>query len=144
MQDDTDMDEDFQFLQPLDLITKDVYELQKIIKEKKEKLQKDKPRGKDKVNADHVRDHEQEPIKEREREKQQREKERERDRERIEKNKEKEKRKEKEKPHKDLMDLKLSGEKETTRCEENGKAGGNTFPFQLTCYSYDHYRCRIF
>ncbi|PHU01596.1 hypothetical protein BC332_31383 [Capsicum chinense] len=25
--DDTDMDEDFQFLQPIDLITKDVYEL---------------------------------------------------------------------------------------------------------------------
>ncbi|KAF3675762.1 hypothetical protein FXO38_04631 [Capsicum annuum] len=35
--DDTDMDEDFQFLQPIDLITKDVYELHKIIKEKKKK-----------------------------------------------------------------------------------------------------------
>ncbi|PHT66899.1 hypothetical protein T459_31324 [Capsicum annuum] len=35
--DDTDMDEDFQFLQPIDLITTDVYELHKIIKEKKRK-----------------------------------------------------------------------------------------------------------
>lgn len=44
--DDTDMDEDFQFLQPIDLITKDVYELHKIIKEKNEKLRKEKHRGK--------------------------------------------------------------------------------------------------
>ncbi|WMV47131.1 hypothetical protein MTR67_040516, partial [Solanum verrucosum] len=69
MQDDTNMDED----KPLDLITKNVYELQKIIKYKKQKLQKDKPRRKDKVNADHK----QEPTRERETEKQQKEKERE-------------------------------------------------------------------
>ncbi|KAL3359066.1 hypothetical protein AABB24_015900, partial [Solanum stoloniferum] len=67
--DDTNMDED----KPLDLITKNVYELQKIIKYKKQKLQKDKPRRKDKVNADHK----QEPARERETEKQQKEKERE-------------------------------------------------------------------
>ncbi|XP_060173389.1 WD40 repeat-containing protein HOS15-like isoform X1 [Lycium barbarum] len=121
--DDTDMDEDFQFLQPLDLITKDVYELQKIIKEKKEKLQKDKPRRKDKANADHERDHERESAREREKEKQQKQKERERDRERSEKNKEKEKRKDREKPREDIMDVKLSGEKEAARREENGKAG---------------------
>ncbi|KAH0739702.1 hypothetical protein KY290_038407 [Solanum tuberosum] len=74
MQDDTNMDED----EPLDLITKNVYELQKIIKYKKQKLQKDKPRRKDKVNADRK----QEPARERETEKQQKEKEREQDRER--------------------------------------------------------------
>ncbi|XP_049399060.1 WD40 repeat-containing protein HOS15-like [Solanum stenotomum] len=75
--DDTDMDEDFKLLEPLDLITKDVDELRKIIKEKKEKVQKDKPRQKDKANADHKR----EPTREREMEKQQKEKEPEQDRE---------------------------------------------------------------
>ncbi|MCD7470778.1 hypothetical protein HAX54_010888 [Datura stramonium] len=121
--DDTDRDEDFQFLQPLDLITKDVYELKKIIKEKKEKLQKDKPRRKDKANTDRERDREREPAREREKEKQQKEKERERDRGRSEKNKEKEKRKDKDKPREDIMDSKLSGEKEAARHEENRKAG---------------------
>uniref|UniRef100_M1C8I2 WD-40 repeat protein family n=1 Tax=Solanum tuberosum TaxID=4113 RepID=M1C8I2_SOLTU len=57
----TNMDEDLQFVEPLDLITKNVYELQKIIKEKKQKLQKNKTRRKDKVNVDHK----QEPARER-------------------------------------------------------------------------------
>ena len=34
------MDEDFSFLQPSDLITKDVYELRQIIKERKKNQQK--------------------------------------------------------------------------------------------------------
>ena len=46
MQDDTDMDEDFKLLEPMDLITKSVDELRKIIKEKNEKAQKKKLRGK--------------------------------------------------------------------------------------------------
>ncbi|PHU01231.1 hypothetical protein BC332_31018 [Capsicum chinense] len=210
--DDTNMDEDFQFLQPFDLITKNVDELQKIIKDKKEKLQKDKPTQNDKANADHERDHEREPAREREKEKQQKEKEREparerekekqhkekereparerekekqqkekereparerekekqhkekereparerekekqqkgkeleRNRERSEKNKEIEKRKEKEKPREDIMDSEPSGGKEAAEREENRKAGGNTFPLQLICYSYELYRCRIF
>ena len=36
MQTETDMDEDFKFLQPLDLITKNEYELQNIINEKRD------------------------------------------------------------------------------------------------------------
>ncbi|PAL61721.1 hypothetical protein CEJ83_21175, partial [Acinetobacter baumannii] len=36
-QSDVDMDEDFSFLQPMDLITKDVCELRQMVKEKKEK-----------------------------------------------------------------------------------------------------------
>jgi len=63
MQDDTDMDEDFRFLEPLDLITKNVSELQQMIKEKKEKVQKDK------ANADNELDHEREPARDREKEK---------------------------------------------------------------------------
>nr|XP_004252824.1 WD40 repeat-containing protein HOS15-like [Solanum lycopersicum] len=64
--DDTDMNEDFKLLEPLDLITKDVDELRKIIKEKKEKVQKGK------VNADHKR----EPTRNSEMEKQQKDRER--------------------------------------------------------------------
>ncbi|KAK6773123.1 hypothetical protein RDI58_028361 [Solanum bulbocastanum] len=63
MQDDTDMDEDFRFLEPLDLITKNVSELQQMIKEKKEKVQKDK------ANADNELDHEREPARDMEKEK---------------------------------------------------------------------------
>ena len=37
MQDDTDMNEDFKLLEPMDLITKSVDELRKIIKEKQHK-----------------------------------------------------------------------------------------------------------
>ncbi|KAH6800412.1 WD-40 repeat family protein [Perilla frutescens var. hirtella] len=55
--DDLDMDDDFQFLHPLDLITKDVDELQRIIKEKKESIQKDKSKGKEKENIENGREH---------------------------------------------------------------------------------------
>lgn len=47
---DADVDDDFSFLQPLDLITKDAYELQRIVKEKKENLQKDKSETNEKDN----------------------------------------------------------------------------------------------
>ena len=41
------MDEDLSFLDPLDLITKDVYELRKIVREKKKFLQKDRELNKE-------------------------------------------------------------------------------------------------
>ncbi|CAM8986636.1 hypothetical protein QQ045_006216 [Rhodiola kirilowii] len=44
---ETDVDEDFLFLQPLDIITKNVEELRQIIKEKKKNLQKEKEREKE-------------------------------------------------------------------------------------------------
>ena len=43
------MDDGFSLLQPLDLITKDIYELQKIIKEKKRSIEDDKHKERDKV-----------------------------------------------------------------------------------------------
>lgn len=46
---DTDLDDGFSLLQPLDLITKDIYELQKIIKEKKRSIEDDKHKERDKV-----------------------------------------------------------------------------------------------
>ncbi|CAJ1929442.1 unnamed protein product [Sphenostylis stenocarpa] len=39
---DVDLDEDFSFLQPLDLITKDVHELGKMVNERRKKLKKDR------------------------------------------------------------------------------------------------------
>ncbi|TMW92845.1 hypothetical protein EJD97_012486 [Solanum chilense] len=61
--DDTNMDEDFRFVEPFDLITKSVSELQQMIKEEKEKVRKDK------ANADNERDHEREPARDSEKEK---------------------------------------------------------------------------
>ena len=109
------MDEDFQFLQPLDLITKDVHELQKIIKEKKENLQRDKPNEKEKDDLENGQEHEHEPSKEREKEKQQKEKEQER--EKIDKDREREKGKEKEKVHEDLTDTKMVVDTTGTKME---------------------------
>ncbi|KAJ7952800.1 F-box-like/WD repeat-containing protein [Quillaja saponaria] len=45
---DTDLDEDFSFLQPLDLITKDIHELRQMIVERKKNLRKDKVKDFDK------------------------------------------------------------------------------------------------
>jgi len=41
-QSDMNLDEDFSFLQPLDLITKDVHELGKMVNKKRKKLHKDR------------------------------------------------------------------------------------------------------
>ncbi|KAH8508558.1 hypothetical protein H0E87_010610 [Populus deltoides] len=97
---DADVDEDFSFLQPLDLITKDVNELQQIIKEKKKNLhkdrekekekEKDKDRDKDK-DKEFEREHERECARVREKERHEREKEKEKDRERLESEKERDK-----------------------------------------------------
>ncbi|KAL9172326.1 hypothetical protein ABFS82_03G038400 [Erythranthe guttata] len=134
--DDLDTDEDFQFLHPLDLITKDVVELRKIIKDKKENIQKDKGKGKEKeiiVNGrEHDRsvamDKDKELAREKENERQQREKEKERDRERIEKEKERErdrerieKEKERERIEKEKERDRERAEKEKEKEKEKGK-----------------------
>lgn len=132
--DDVDVDEDFQFLHPLDLITKDVDELRRIIKEKKEIAQKDKSKGKEKENIENGREHDRgltmekdkEPAREKENEKQPRDKEKERDRERTDKEKDKAKGKEKEKgkPFEDVNDVNNTGDEINGRIEENGTDGG--------------------
>ncbi|TKY70620.1 F-box/WD repeat-containing protein TBL1XR1 [Spatholobus suberectus] len=80
---DADPDEDFSFLQPLDLITKDVHELRKMVNERRKKLQKDR-------NEESEKEHEggQGWIKEKERH--EREKECEKDGEKAENLKEQE------------------------------------------------------
>ncbi|XP_024020657.1 WD40 repeat-containing protein HOS15 isoform X1 [Morus notabilis] len=85
-QSDTDLEEDFSFIQPVDLITKDVYQLRQMIKEKRRILQKDKDKDKE---ID--KEHEGERGRVREKERHEREKEREKDRERTEKDKQQEK-----------------------------------------------------
>jgi transducin (beta)-like 1 len=69
------VDEDFSFLQPLDLITKNVHELRQMVSEKRKKLQKER-------NKELEKEHEAERGRTREKERHQREKEVEKDRER--------------------------------------------------------------
>ncbi|KAG0464411.1 hypothetical protein HPP92_020480 [Vanilla planifolia] len=93
-----DGDDDFSFLQPLDLITKDVNELQRIIKEKQDKLQKERSAEKERRDKD--------------REKQEKDK--------LEKDKEQEREKDKEKQHKDHKD------KDVVELHEDNKPKGKS------------------
>jgi transducin (beta)-like 1 len=134
---DADMDDDFSFLQPLDLITKDPYELQKIIKAKKENLQKDRVEENEKHNELN-QENERVNALEREKEKKGREQEQEQDKERIEKEKEKEKERErekgkdKEKPLQDHINREKCEDKVIVEHEENGTLGGDChLPFLL-------------
>ncbi|KAL6572481.1 hypothetical protein OROMI_013439 [Orobanche minor] len=146
--DNLDTDEDFQFLHPLDLITKDVDELRKIIKEKKEKFQKDKFKGNERENIENGREHDQGSVMEKDKEiarikdneKQQREKEKERDIDRMEKGKEKEKSKRKEKPE-DVGGVNHSGDEINNSLEENGTGGGPE-PMDI-CTSLSSLPCEI-
>ncbi|KAI8559285.1 hypothetical protein RHMOL_Rhmol04G0159900 [Rhododendron molle] len=124
------MEDDFSFLQPLDLITNDVlkfitndvYELRKIIKEKKENLKQDRQRDFEKDTNERNREHEREHAHTKEKEKPQREKEREQDRGSVEKHKEQEG-KGKEKPLEEHIDSK-QGDKVIIRHEESGQNEG--------------------
>ncbi|KAG1368606.1 putative Isoflavone 2'-hydroxylase [Cocos nucifera] len=112
-----DVDDDFSLLQPLDLITKDVNELQQIIREKKkEKLLKECDKDKDK-DKEYIQEHERQLGGEWERERQDRDKEQERDKEKMERDKEQER--EKEKQH--------AERKDKARLDENGGSGGRLF-----------------
>nr|CAD1819467.1 unnamed protein product [Ananas comosus var. bracteatus] len=104
---DIDVDEEFSLLQPLDLITKDVNELQEIIRERKRK------------KYQHEQDKDKEKDRERtlggEKEKERHDRDQERDKEKMEKDKEQEKDREKDKQH---------GErKDKARLDENGAGG---------------------
>ncbi|KAH9712147.1 WD40 repeat-containing protein HOS15 [Citrus sinensis] len=114
------MDEDFSFLQPMDLITKDVCELRQMVKEKKKNLNGDR----DKEN-DVDRGHEIEHGRVKEKERLDREKERERDKERVENEKEPEKQHE---SHPDKEMLTVQEEKVNSKPEENGVLQGEKGP----------------
>ncbi|KAF3446592.1 hypothetical protein FNV43_RR11772 [Rhamnella rubrinervis] len=122
---DGDMeDDDFSFLQPLDLITKDASELQKIIKEKKENLQKDRVETNEKSN-ECKQDNEPEHAQEREEEeKKGRENEQEYDKEMANKDREQELGKDKEFAHPDHNVMENSDDKVIGKHEEIGDYGG--------------------
>lgn len=120
------MDEDFSFLQPLDLITKDVHELRQIIRDKRRNLQRDREKDRDKEP-----DREIEGDRGRVREKEKHEKEkdrenREKEREKVKKEKEKEREKQSE-DHADREMVMDQEEKDTVKNEENVLPGGKLF-----------------
>ncbi|XP_070672148.1 WD40 repeat-containing protein HOS15 isoform X2 [Malus domestica] len=124
---DADLDEDFSFLQPLDLITKDVNQLGQMIKEKRKNAQKDKYKDKEHESyekkdkdKEHEKEHEGERAQVREKERKEREKDFEKDRERIEKNKEREKQLE---DHNDRDVVRDQEDKVNVKHEENGASG---------------------
>lgn len=117
---DVDMDEDFSFLQPMDLITKDVCELRQMVKEKKKNLNGDRDKEND---VDRGPEIEHGRVKEKER--LDREKERERDKERVENEKEPEKQHE---SHPDKEMLTVQEEKVNSKPEENGVLRGEKGP----------------
>ncbi|KAM0034914.1 putative transcription factor WD40-like family [Helianthus debilis subsp. tardiflorus] len=122
---DSDVDEDFSFIQPIDLITKNVYELQQMIKEKKQNVQKTKNREKNRDNREHEQEHSREKDKEHFREKEiEREKERLHVRERekkveIERDKEQEKEKQIRDKERELEKEKNEREKDKVKQKEN-------------------------
>ena len=110
------MDEDFSFLQPLDLITKDVHELRQIINERRRKLQKD-------ANKDSEKEHEGERGRAREKERHEREKDCEKDRSKVENNKEREQQHENQTDR--VMDTDQEDKVTNVKHEGNGALGGN-------------------
>ncbi|KAL6277581.1 hypothetical protein ACE6H2_021182 [Prunus campanulata] len=122
---DADLDEDFSLINPLDLITKDLYQLRQMIKEKRKNLQKDRDKDKErescqKKDKELEKEHEGERARVKEKERQEREKEFEKDRERVEKNKEQEKQHE---DHNDRDMVTDQEEKINVKHEENGTSG---------------------
>ncbi|XP_065873556.1 WD40 repeat-containing protein HOS15 isoform X2 [Euphorbia lathyris] len=123
---DGDVDEDFSFLQPLDLITKDVYELRQIIKDRRKNSHKDRDKDKEKEkekekDKELEKEHEKERSRVREKDRHEREKDSEKDRERVEKEKERAKQ------HADNTDREMVAEqvdKNNVKHDENGISGG--------------------
>ncbi|KAJ7958216.1 F-box-like/WD repeat-containing protein [Quillaja saponaria] len=118
-----DIDDDFSFLQPLDLITKDAYELQKIVKAKKENLNQDRLEANKKIDhlsQENSREHPQEV----EKEKKGSDKEQIQDTEQMGKESEGEKDKEKEEKHQDRNDMEKFEDKTIVEHIENESHGG--------------------
>lgn len=109
-----DVDDDFSFLQPLDLITKDVHELRRMIREKKKSQQKS-------TEKELVKEHDREIGPSIEREKQNREKEPEKDRDRIGMDKQRENQHEVHAGREMVTDQE---DKANGKHEENGISGG--------------------
>ncbi|KAL2333481.1 hypothetical protein Fmac_014694 [Flemingia macrophylla] len=108
---DADLEEDFSFLQPLDLITKDVHELRQMISERRKKLQKERKK-------EFEKEHEGERVRAREKERREREKEVEKDRREREKEVEKDRREREKEVEKDRRERDKEVEKDRREKEK--------------------------
>ncbi|WOK91651.1 F-box-like/WD repeat-containing protein TBL1XR1 isoform X2 [Canna indica] len=118
---DVDADGDFSFLQPLDLITKDVNELQQIIKaKKKENFQKESDKEKIKDNA-HAQEREQQVEGQRVRERQDRDGDEEKDKDMMDVDNEQMRQKEKDEKEKEKQ---LAESKDKAKLDEHEASKG--------------------
>ncbi|KOM32377.1 hypothetical protein LR48_Vigan01g193300 [Vigna angularis] len=111
MEANLNLEEDFSFLQPLDIITKDVHELRQIISERRKKLQKERKKEIEK-------EHEGERVRAREKERREREKEVERDRREREKEVERDRREREKELEKERREKEKEVEKERREREK--------------------------
>ncbi|EES11818.1 WD40 repeat-containing protein HOS15 isoform X1 [Sorghum bicolor] len=125
---DDEVERDFALLEPLEIITKDVEELQQIVKKRKlerSQTEHEKDKGKEKERNE---EHERRPVGERERERHDKEKEQVREKDRSEKDKdhdkEKEKEKERERQHAERIDK--------VKHEDDSLAGGGPTPMDVS------------
>uniref|UniRef100_A0A0E0DB39 LisH domain-containing protein n=1 Tax=Oryza meridionalis TaxID=40149 RepID=A0A0E0DB39_9ORYZ len=124
---DEDLAKDFALLEPLEIITKNVEELQQIVKKRKrEKTQsdRDKDKGKEK---ERLEEHERRPGGERERERHDQEKELEKEKDRAERDRDQDK--EKEKLHTERIDK--------VKAEEDSLAGGGPTPMDVSTTAHE-------
>uniref|UniRef100_A0A0D3GPW0 LisH domain-containing protein n=1 Tax=Oryza barthii TaxID=65489 RepID=A0A0D3GPW0_9ORYZ len=124
---DEDLAKDFALLEPLEIITKNVEELQQIVKKRKrEKTQsdRDKDKGKEK---ERMEEHERRPGGERERERHDQEKELEKEKDRAERDRDQDK--EKEKLHTERIDR--------VKAEEDSLAGGGPTPMDVSTTAHE-------
>ncbi|RZB57209.1 WD40 repeat-containing protein HOS15 [Glycine soja] len=108
---DADLEEDFSFLQPLDLITKDVHELRQMISERRKKLQKERKK-------EFEKEHEGERVRVREKDRREREKEVEKDRRERDKEVEKDRREREKEVEKDRREREKEVEKDRREKEK--------------------------
>ncbi|XP_054819845.1 WD40 repeat-containing protein HOS15-like isoform X2 [Prosopis cineraria] len=120
---DADTDEDFSFLQPLDLITKDPNELHNMVRAKRENLRQHKFEANKKVN-DFSQDTAREQAREMDKESKERENEHEIDETRLDKETEQEKGEHKEIQHSDQNGAEKDEDKITDENIENGACEG--------------------
>ncbi|KAK3145264.1 hypothetical protein QOZ80_4AG0326450 [Eleusine coracana subsp. coracana] len=130
---DEESEKDFALLEPLEIITKDVEELQQIVKKRKrERAQHEAERvkGKDKERSDKD---ERRTGGERERDRHDKEKEQEREKDRVEKDREQEKEKEKEKDKEKQQTERI----DKAKPEEDSLAGGGPVPMDVSTTAHE-------
>ncbi|RYQ79088.1 hypothetical protein Ahy_Scaffold7g108284 isoform A [Arachis hypogaea] len=130
IQSDADMDEDFSFIQPLDLITKDPYELHSIVKAKKENQRQNKHES-NKITNDLIQDNAREHVQELEKEKKERENEQGVEKMKLDKEREQEKCEQKELQHQDQNHAENHEDKTTVENLES-KARGGPEPMEIS------------